>query len=224
MGRASKTKGSRFERLVCRQLSLWISGGRSEHLYWRSSQSGGRATTRAKKGDTTLHVQSGDIAAIDPEGHHFLDVFYVECKNYKSLKLDSLFYRTTGDLAKMWIKTREQAKLYGKQPLMIIKENGQKPLLLSLGGSEDSRDCVYACIAKLSIYVHSFDEVLATNPNSFIDAGEKANANARHGGLASDGSSEGRVSLDVSDGMAVGAKLLKPGDPRRSHRRKRLSL
>lgn len=60
-------KGGDFERELCRTLSLWFSGGKRDDLLWRSSQSGGRATARARKGQTTAG-HCGDICATCPEG------------------------------------------------------------------------------------------------------------------------------------------------------------
>ena len=60
-------KGGDFERELCRTLSLWFSGGKRDDLLWRSSQSGGRATARARKGQTTAG-HCGDICATCPAG------------------------------------------------------------------------------------------------------------------------------------------------------------
>lgn len=55
-------KGGQYERDVCRALSLWYTRGKRDDLLWRSSQSGGRATQRAKSGKTTAG-HYGDICA-----------------------------------------------------------------------------------------------------------------------------------------------------------------
>lgn len=75
----SKAKANSFERQLCRELSLWWSDGASEDVFWRSQNSGGRATTRSKKGKT-LEGQYGDICATDESGKDFLKVFTVEVK------------------------------------------------------------------------------------------------------------------------------------------------
>jgi hypothetical protein len=75
-------KGSSFEREICRTLSLWWTGNRDD-VFWRASQSGGRATERAKKGKTTFGSY-GDIAAVDPIGRPLLDFFTIELKIGKS--------------------------------------------------------------------------------------------------------------------------------------------
>lgn len=73
-------KGSRLEREVCRKLSLWASANAHDDWYWRSSQSGGRATQRAKSGKRTIgHV--GDICATCKEGEWLTQVITIEIKS-----------------------------------------------------------------------------------------------------------------------------------------------
>lgn len=72
-------KGGDFEREVCKKLSLWWTGGERDDVFWRSSQSGGRATQRKKKGLST-YGSYGDIAAVDPIGEPLLRLFTIELK------------------------------------------------------------------------------------------------------------------------------------------------
>lgn len=87
-------KGSDFERLICVKLSEWWSEGigleKRSDIFWRSSQSGGRATQRTKKGQRT-YGSYGDIAAIDPIGEPLLKAFTIELKRGSS-------YSHPGDL------------------------------------------------------------------------------------------------------------------------------
>lgn len=76
-------KGSRFEREISRQLSLWWTGGERDDVFWRSSQSGGRATQRAKQGKATYGAY-GDITALDPIGEPLLKLFTLELKRGRS--------------------------------------------------------------------------------------------------------------------------------------------
>ena len=75
----NKAKGSSFERLICKRLSLWWTNGETDSVFWRTSNSGGRATVRGRKGKKTSN-QHGDICAIDPIGEPFLNMFAVELK------------------------------------------------------------------------------------------------------------------------------------------------
>ena len=72
-------KGSAFERTISEQLSLWWSKNSRDDIFWRTSQSGGRATQRAKQGKLTFG-QYGDIQAIDPSGQPLLDLLTIELK------------------------------------------------------------------------------------------------------------------------------------------------
>jgi hypothetical protein len=191
-GRSSKAKGSAFERKICRLLSLWVTGGTDDSLFWRSSQSGGRATSRKKAGKD-LANQAGDICAIDPAGFGFTNTFFVECKCYRTLKLDSLFYPIKGVLLPMWAKCREQAAMYGKVPLMIVCENQRPPLVVL-----DAKYTVpiIANFPAQCLSVYFLDDFLATDPNIFIQGGSDAGDHNR--GLASDKPKRRRVSLQVA--------------------------
>lgn len=73
-----KGKGSGFERDVCKQLSLWWTGTRDD-VFWRSASSGGRATQRHSKNQSTFG-QHGDISATDPIGIPLIRMMVVEIK------------------------------------------------------------------------------------------------------------------------------------------------
>lgn len=81
------SKGSDFERELCKLLSKWWSWGVCDtvrdDIFWRSSQSGGRATQRLKSGRTTFGSY-GDIAAVDPIGQPLLKMFTIELKRGSS--------------------------------------------------------------------------------------------------------------------------------------------
>lgn len=74
-----KGKGSSFERDMCRTLSLWWSKGKRDDIFWRSSNSGGRATVRSRAGRGTFG-QYGDVQATDPIGQPLLDLCTIELK------------------------------------------------------------------------------------------------------------------------------------------------
>lgn len=96
-------KGSNYEREICKQLSKWWLGTDTDELiFWRSHGSGGWAHTRRNKGGETAG-QHGDIAAIDPRGQAFLDVFATEIKRgHNKATLMDLFDRPMrGSMAKV---------------------------------------------------------------------------------------------------------------------------
>ena len=112
-----KAKGSSFEREVCKKLSLWLTGGKSEDVFWRSAMSGGRATVA--KGKVR---QTGDITSVSPEGHILTDSLYLECKHLKDISLDCLI-KGKGNLLTIWHKTVEEAAKYDKTPCLIFRQN-----------------------------------------------------------------------------------------------------
>ena len=77
MSRSSK--GSSFERKMCKEFSLWWTNGERDDVFWRTAMSGGRATVRARKGMGT-HGQYGDLSAIDPIGEPFTKAIVTEFK------------------------------------------------------------------------------------------------------------------------------------------------
>jgi hypothetical protein len=127
-----KGKGSGFERQVCKHLSLWISQGAREDVFWRSAMSGGRGTLLSKKAKQGGNV-AGDITATAKEGHLLTDPFFVECKFYAKLDLTSfLLGLERGALHKFWAQAEVQAKSHNKAPLLIGKQNLLPPFVLVL--------------------------------------------------------------------------------------------
>lgn len=96
MGRSNK--GSPYEREVCRLLTDWWRGYESDTedvLYWRTSQSGGRATTRRRKGKKANVAHCGDVSAVGAEGAELTRLITFELKRgYSSPRS----YATLSDL------------------------------------------------------------------------------------------------------------------------------
>lgn len=76
----SKRKGGKFERDMCKALSLWWTCNTRDDVFYRTASSGGRATVRAKSKKQT-HGQYGDIQAVDPIGKPLMDLCVIECKD-----------------------------------------------------------------------------------------------------------------------------------------------
>ena len=134
-----KGKGSSFERRVCADLSLWVSGGTRKDLFWRTAMSGGRATVHRKSG--VLLRQSGDICAVAVEGHKLVDLFHLELKHYKKLSLPSFFLSGTGVLAGFWRKVVVEASSYSKAPMIIARQNNG-PIFVVLNDVESLKPLV----------------------------------------------------------------------------------
>lgn len=132
-------KGSSFERHICKQLSLWWSNGEREDIFWRSSQSGGRATQRSKKGKTTFGSY-GDVAAVDPIGAPLIKMFTIELKRGSSHGCpgDLLDFKEEND-KHSWMKCLMQAitahKAAGSMAWMLIcKRDHRIPVVFFSAG------------------------------------------------------------------------------------------
>ncbi len=92
---SGKAKGSGFEREICVKLSEWWTRGERSDIFWRSSNSGGRATVRSGHGKVTKG-QHSDIAATDPIGQPLLEIMVVEVKRgYSRASIGDLLDRPT---------------------------------------------------------------------------------------------------------------------------------
>lgn len=75
------SKGSAFEREIAKRLSLWWTqeDNPRDDVFWRTDNSGGRATSRGGKGRKTANSH-GDIMYLDPIGKPLLDLITFEVK------------------------------------------------------------------------------------------------------------------------------------------------
>ena len=165
-----KAKGSAFERQACKDLSLWVTAGQRDDCLWRSAMSGGRATLNAKKGKNLIAHVSGDICATHPDGHPLIELFYIECKFYKDLKLAQLVTSTGGPVAKFWEVAREQAAIHHKLPMLILKQN-MLPAILGISRAAESRltPSVYGCtglavIPSIGLSLYDYHAFLSAVP------------------------------------------------------------
>lgn len=117
-----KAKGSSFERLVCKALSLWVSHGAREDLFWRSAMSGGRATVGRRKG-LDLAQHAGDISSTSPDGHKLTDIFFIECKFVKDLGVANFVYRKPSTIRRFLEIADLQSCSHNRETMLIAKEN-----------------------------------------------------------------------------------------------------
>ncbi len=128
-------KGSGFEREICKILSRWWSDGEDDGIFWRTSQSGGRATTRAKQGRKTKN-SCGDVCAIDPVGQPLLDLITVEIKRgYSSSSIQDLLDKGPRAAKQTYEKWIEKAILDSRQAssfswMLIVKRDKRESLVL----------------------------------------------------------------------------------------------
>lgn len=169
-----KQKGNSYEILVSRQLSKFLTEGNRDDLFWRSSNSGGRQTVRARKGIDT-HNQAGDICNTHPDGEVFMEVFVLECKHYKDVNLWCLFTETKGNTVMGWWDVHlEKAKEVKKLPILIIRQNHKPDLFIS---SKRSATKLAKCCkiepkmivnyAKENMYIYKFEDVLNSDAKQF---------------------------------------------------------
>lgn len=126
----SATKGSSFERLLCRQWSLWWTGGSRDDIFWRTSGSGSRATSRRKTGkkDKWNH---GDMRPDDPRGFALCSSWCFEFKFYQRYDIKGVLHHVSGksDWLQWWAKITDEAQSVGRAPILITKQNAGVPII-----------------------------------------------------------------------------------------------
>lgn len=158
---SGKSKGSAFEREVCRRLSLWLSQGERDDLLWRSAMSGGRATVQFRRGKVNV-TQSGDVSAVGQGAFEFCERTFVEAKFYRDLQIGRGIVCGTGSLIKFWDKAVEEASKYSKVPMLVARQNLYPTLAVTkiLDGTLMFSGCSPMIILpNWGAHVYLFDEV-----------------------------------------------------------------
>lgn len=119
-------KGGTFEREVCYQLSRWWTGSRKELVFWRTSNSGGGATVRHRKG-VSNKAHAGDITATEETARPFTSLVTLELKvGYNKKKgsqgsIHDLFDRVRQrTMYEEWIVQAETAAENAGSPFWMI--------------------------------------------------------------------------------------------------------
>ena len=124
-----KTKGSEFERKISKELSLWWSDGERDDIFWRTSVSGGRATTRMRTGLSTRY-QYGDITYTDSVGEDLLKVFTIECKvGYGNYDVLDVLSSNKSVLIGFWEEAVKESGDANNIPLLIFKQDRKETLV-----------------------------------------------------------------------------------------------
>ena len=131
------SKGSSFEREICKQLSLWWSEGNRDDIFWRTAGSGGRATNRARQGKETSGAY-GDLTFIDPSGADLLKVCCFELKRGYGqwCVLDLIDRRTDAKpciAAKFWKQAKRSAEDAHVPHSIVIFRRDQKVPAVMIG-------------------------------------------------------------------------------------------
>lgn len=127
---ANASKGGDFEREICKFLSKWIQGTEKPYIFWRGRGSGGMFTMDENAGDDF----AGDIYLIRPEGKFFADTFACECKNgYPKTSIDyHLKYNKSDGIKEFWEQCCEAAVKTNRNPLLIYRKKGVKPIYVGI--------------------------------------------------------------------------------------------
>ena len=144
----SSAKGASFERSVCRDLSLWITGNERDDIFWRTAMSGGRATIGLRTGKKR-DAQAGDAQAIDSLGEAFMRTFSVECKHVKTLQLGQMVAKKSGKTVDFWRKHRLECRSFDREPFMVARENRYPTLLLLTEAGLDSLGVEYVTLRSM---------------------------------------------------------------------------
>jgi len=88
-------KGGTYEGEISKELSLYLTHMKTEDGIWRTEQSGGRATTKAKANMQVRQDQYGDITYTIPETKFWFDIFSIECKTGYAKKTKSKKKKST---------------------------------------------------------------------------------------------------------------------------------
>jgi hypothetical protein len=120
-------KGAEFERVICKHLSLWLSRGMRDDLFWRTAMSGGRATVRIRQGKIN-RSQCGDIGAIDAQGERLTNLFFIDTKRHRDVNMRSMLYplriyKGPGNVSRLWSDCCADAHEAKRLPLLIVQEN-----------------------------------------------------------------------------------------------------
>jgi hypothetical protein len=156
-----KAKGAAWERECCKHLSLWVSDGKNEDLFWRSAMSGGRATVALAKGKR-LAAQAGDITCISTLGRALTDMYFIECKHYRDLDLRGVF-TGKGKLCEFWDEVNKQAAQYDKSPMLIAKQNNL-PAFVCIKWPGWWSDFSFLHVSPLSMSILWFGKLLTMTP------------------------------------------------------------
>jgi len=129
-------KGADWERQLCKEFSLWWTDGKRDDIFWRTSNSGGRATMRGKK---STSGQYGDMGFIDPIGKPLIDFCTFEFKRgYPRAVLHDFFDDPVGNsksvrIWEKWIcKARAETIRADTHIWMIVhRRNRREPLVVT---------------------------------------------------------------------------------------------
>lgn len=156
-----KRKGSGFERLVAKELSLYLTGGASKTELIRSVLSGGWSPGQ-QEGEGWRQV--GDLAPNGPVGEQFRSRYAVECKHQRKISLYDFWTKSSKDsLPGWWAKLVKDSLEARVKPMLIFRSNAM-PIMVGMHDEDVpmgivSSEAVYAKITPFNITVFKFEDL-----------------------------------------------------------------
>jgi hypothetical protein len=120
-----------MERAFAKQLSLWWSDGQHDDWFWRTAGSGGRATNRGKKGQSTVNA-AGDIGAMCGDAQRLLNVVTIECKRgYNKTDVQELLdHKGKSQFREFIQQAQASASLAGTQFFWLVIQRDRRHRLI----------------------------------------------------------------------------------------------
>lgn len=128
--RGSLQKGNKFENELARDLSIWWTGGKDEHVFIRR----GLGSGGAYRDRTGASGAAGDIHYDKPAGQPLVERYTFEAKFHKDLTL-ALWGFVSGEddrgLIECWEQAERQARPYGRHILLVLRTNFRAPIVFT---------------------------------------------------------------------------------------------
>ena len=130
-------RGFPFERVICKLFSQWWAGEEGADIFWRTAQSGGRATSRKKAGKKTK-AHYGDVCAIDPSGDPLMNLFTIDLKRgYPRTDIQGLLEGHKGERSwHQWIlDAQNDARNAGTPYWMVVQKRDRRDTIVVTPGN-----------------------------------------------------------------------------------------
>lgn len=167
-----KKKGSRFERKIARELSLWLTDGSDDTQLIRSKQSGGWSR---KKGN-----QFGDLAPNGSRGQLLRSVFVIECKAREDFKFQHIWSSLEPGLYAWWNQVVSESSEVDAVPMLVYSKNyapnlvGFPPSFVEILFPEARTMTVFWPDLDIPpITLLEFDQLKVIDPDYFIKRGQE---------------------------------------------------
>lgn len=167
-------KGSPYEREMAKRFSLWLSDGEHDDWVWRTSTSGARATSRAKKGKDTA-ASHGDLTHLDVRGAAFTGKVCVECKRgYRTWSIMDVIDRKNAQTPqvfdRMWEQVTNDASFDNRHPLLCFRKDKRRScvvirkdfkVLIEDRCGSFKKDCLRLSYRKEVLYLMTLEDFLS---------------------------------------------------------------